>query len=149
MNKKIIIPILIILLLIAGAILFIKKPNPQPAGKVEENVKIISPAEQEKNYETDAAKIMKNYFSEKELIAVAGNANGTATVDNAKWLDLIAKTKNDLLALHVPVKYKDLHLNLILGLSAIEQGTDGDKNKIAEGEEKISQTTKDYPWLRE
>jgi hypothetical protein len=151
MKKNIIIVPAIIVLLLGTGIIFImltsknKNTNIPP----EENIPIISSAEQEKNYETDAGKIMKNYFQEKESITVADGTNEAAAVDNIKWLDLLSKTKNNLLGLRVPVKYKDLHLNLILGLSFIEQGLRGEKNKPEEGEEKISEATKTYPWLTE
>jgi hypothetical protein len=149
-KNLIIIPAIIALLICVGVIFtLLNLKNKNTGNSPEENIKIISPAEQETNYETEAGKIIKNYFQEKESITVADGTNEAAAVDNIKWLDLLSKTKNNLLGLRVPVKYKDLHLNLILGLSFIEQGLRGEKNKPEEGEEKISEATKTYPWLTE
>ena len=61
----------------------------------------------------------------------------------------VADLKAEILALTVPVKYLDLHLNLVMALENIEQGRAGsDQAKIQAGVDKINKLAADYNWLK-
>ena len=53
----------------------------------------------------------------------------------------LAEFKEEVLKLKVPEKFKDLHLDLVVAFSRIEEG------KILEAQGKISELIKNYPWL--
>ena len=68
--------------------------------------------------------------------------------ENLLTLEFINQTKNQLLALKMPTKYKDLHLDLILAMTKMEDYLeDGDEGKKAESEELIQQAKTEYEWL--
>jgi hypothetical protein len=52
-----------------------------------------------------------------------------------------AEFEKEALKLKVPEKFKDLHLDLVVALSRVEEG------KIPEAQGKISELIKNYPWL--
>ena len=57
--------------------------------------------------------------------------------------------KEKLLALTVPPKYLKLHLSLVLGIDMIEQGTQAsDQSKIELGKKKITDSIKEFPWIK-
>ena len=56
--------------------------------------------------------------------------------------------KEQILALSVPAKYLQLHLDLVLAFDLIEQGQqEADQDKIEKGLTKINQLKDKYPWI--
>ena len=61
----------------------------------------------------------------------------------------VSGIKEKLLALTVPPKYLKLHLSLVLGIDMIEQGTQAsDQSKIELGKKKITDSIKEFPWIK-
>lgn len=87
-------------------------------------------------YETKAASIVKKF--------VAINSSGTAE----QRMAAIAQTRQELLDLTVPTEYKDLHLDLVIALSQLEAGYQGDADKLAKGQEMLSEVVKSQAWLK-
>lgn len=57
--------------------------------------------------------------------------------------------KEKLLALTVPPKYLKLHLSLVLGIDMIEQGSQAsDESKIESGKKKITDSVKEFSWIK-
>ena len=146
-NKKIII-IVLILVILGGSVFFIAELFRKPAASLKINKIEISPAELEREYTNGVTKIINFYFENSKTINLEGLGGEVLKTESRKWLALVLKTKNDLLGLRVPTKYKDLHLDLILGLSFLEQGIAGDEQKLKEGEDKLNKIINDYPWLK-
>lgn len=147
MNKKIVI-IILILVILGGSVFFIAELFRKPAVSLKVNKIEISPEELEREYTDGVALIIKSYFENRKTINLEGLRGEALKIESEKLLALVLKTKNDLLGLRVPAKYKDLHLDLILGLSFLEQGIAGDEQKLKEGEDKLNKIIEDYPWLK-
>lgn len=88
----------------------------------------------EEKYQAQA----KNIFSDYEKLI----ANNNYTIEQ------ITQIKNKLLNLKVPTKFKDLHINLILALTRMENWliNKNESEKIA-GEQIINQVKTNYAWL--
>ena len=86
----------------------------------------ISLPELEKSYESSLKDILQPYWQTHEIAGI----------------------KDKVLALKAPVKYLDLHLNLVMALGSIEQGqANSDQVKINAGQAKIDKLPAQYPWL--
>lgn len=147
MKKKIVI-IILILVILGGSVFFIAELFRKPAVSLKVNKIEISPEELEREYTDGVALIIKSYFENRKTINLEDLRGEALKIESEKLLALVLKTKNDLLGLRVPAKYKDLHLDLILGLSFLEQGIAGDEQKLKEGEDKLNKIIEDYPWLK-
>lgn len=88
----------------------------------------------EEKYQAQAKDIFSDY---EKLIA-----------NNNYTIEQITKIKNKLLNLKVPTKFKELHINLILALTRMENWliNKNESEKIA-GEQIINQVKTDYVWL--
>jgi len=63
-------------------------------------------------------------------------------------VDQVTQLKNQLLDLRVPTEYKNLHINLVLALTKMENYlTSGDKAEKVASQQIISQAQADYDWL--
>lgn len=70
----------------------------------------------------------------------------TSTLSNKK--EKINNIKSNLLALRVPVEYRDLHLEFALIISqSVAYFESGDKNTSRELTQKISELKESYPWI--
>ena len=87
-------------------------------------------------YEKKSAAIMR-YFTPR--------VNSGSTTER---LSLVVKTREDLLDLTVPVEYKDLHLNLVIALTKLENGYQGDAARLASGQKDLREIYDSYQWLR-
>ena len=88
-----------------------------------------------KEYENSVQGIMSDYWNSEVLT-------------DAERLDLILQIRESLLDLIVPTDYKDLHLGLVVSLDFIIQDLQGEELKLNQGEEKIGELQKLYPWLK-
>jgi len=88
--------------------------------------------------EKDYEKYFKRIFNEYEQISA----------DNQLNIDLVKKTKEEILNLKVPAKYKDLHIDFILALVKMENYFSGGDNKEkAASLNAIKQIRENYLWL--
>ena len=98
--------------------------------------------------ENDFKRDVKRAYEEKtaSIVTTFVSEEGLASVEQR--LLLIDKTKQSLLALTVPVDYKDLHLQLVIALSEIAAGERGDTVKLVEGQKKLQEAIASQTWLR-
>ena|SRR3989338_6757007 len=91
--------------------------------------------------------IKRNY--EKEIVPIVRSfaAEGNAGTTEERLAD-IAKTRDALLLLTVPKEYTDLHLQLVIALSQLESGYQGDADKLASGQKNLREIYDANPWLR-
>jgi len=73
--------------------------------------------------------------------------DGLSAPASADRFAAVTKTRQDLLALTVPLVYKDFHLSLVIALSKIESGERGDQQKLKDGLAALQSMTAAYPWL--
>lgn len=68
--------------------------------------------------------------------------------DETLALDIVGRTKDQLLNLKVPAQFKDLHLSLVLALDKMENYiNNGDQAEKQKSFELIDKAKKDYDWL--
>jgi len=147
MNKKTFV-IIILIVILGGLIFFIAKLFRKPKDSLGNFKTEVSLVELEKEYIDSVTRVMKTYFEGKKLINLTDLQNTALKTEQEKWIDLILKTKNDLLKLKVPAKYKDLHLDLVISFNFLEEGVKGNEEKLKEGEKKLDKIIEQYPWLR-
>ncbi len=71
------------------------------------------------------------------------------TDTDAEKIKLAQAAQNDLLALLVPAKYKDLHLELVVSMNLIAQGYQlEDESRVAEGERRLEAMIEKFKWLQ-
>ncbi|OGL87137.1 hypothetical protein A3I40_02865 [Candidatus Uhrbacteria bacterium RIFCSPLOWO2_02_FULL_48_12] len=87
-------------------------------------------------YETKTAAIVRKFAAE--------NSSGAA----GQRLGAIVKARQDLLDLTVPPEYKDLHLQLVIALTQLEAGYQGDADKLSKGQTMLSEAIKSQAWLK-
>ena len=147
-NKKTLTVIFLIVITAAVvlAIVFSRQPT-TPKAAVKEEVQ-ISETEIEKQYRSEIIKIMTAYSKSLAEIGIV-NTNNIKDDQRTRWLDLVKWTKNNLLGLKLTAKDKDRHLELVLGLSFLEQGLGGDKEKLEAGKKIIDQVVSKDLWLIE
>lgn len=87
------------------------------------------------------------YQEQAKAVMVSFEAEYKAADDLAKLL-LVEKTLNALLALRVPVSFKDLHLELAFSLNQMREGLRGDAKVRREGEAHLQKVLTDNPWLK-
>lgn len=88
------------------------------------------------DYETKTASIVKKFVVE----------NSSGSTDQR--LVAITQTRQALLDLRVPSKYQDLHLKLVIALSQLEAGHQGDADKLSRGQALLSEAIESQQWLR-
>lgn len=127
---------LIVGLLAATAAVILTSQN-QNAKRAAEQGQILPPISHEelvRDYERRAKAAVNEYSG----LEVKGNFTAGE----------IQKVKDDLLGLKVPAEFKDLHVQLVLGLTKIEDSlAAGDAKIQAEGQKKIEQAKAAYAWL--
>ena len=135
MNKKqkILIFLLLILLLLVLALIFTSESF-KPENNFVQEVKPNNSVLLEADYKQKAKELFNIYDS---LIK-----NDSFNKEN------IAELKNKLLALTVPVKFKELHLQFVLALTGTEnylnqEGEEGKNNSL----DVVNQLKIDYSWL--
>ncbi len=92
-------------------------------------------ADLEENYKVEAKQIFNEYLA---LINQAGFTQ-----------EQISQIKNKLLDLKVPTKFKDLHINLVLALTKMEDYlATGDQMKKTDSQQIINQVETENYWLK-
>lgn len=137
-NKAKVFILLIVILLIAAVYLFINSKSVSRTHEIIEENAIKSLGVDlgllEKSYKIQTKAILLNYarFSEDESL-------------NPEQVKL---AKDQLLALKVPAKFKDLHLSLVLALSKMEEylAAKDESNKI-ESRKMIEEAKLENDWL--
>ncbi len=129
--------ILIMLLSFSLLLIFYLILTSEPANKSIQNKKIISNSinsqQLETSYKEQVKPIMVRY---SELI------KGNYTIDQ------VTQIKNKLLGLKMPAKFKNLHINLVLALTKMEDYlTNGENSQKVASQQIISQAKADYVWL--
>jgi len=107
-------------------------------------------AEQDNNQQTDKpidmGLLTKAY--QMEVKVILNNYLRQSQDESLITVDDVSRTKNSLLALKMPVQFKDLHLNLVLAMDKMEDYLiSGDEEKLLESEKLISQMKEEYEWL--
>ena len=95
-----------------------------------------SQASMSQNYERNAGQIMTRLTERLDIAQ-----------DPTARYDVLATATSDLLTLVVPASYQSTHLELILSLDLLRQGTLGDEAKTTEGERRLEALRSQYPWL--
>jgi hypothetical protein len=98
--------------------------------------------------ETDYQRAMASAYEKEAAVIVRAFVAGEGTAAPEQRLAAIATTRDELLALTVPTKYKDLHLDLIVALSQLEVGYQGDAARLEVGRQSLRQAQESYSWLR-
>ena len=68
-------------------------------------------------------------------------------VDNTERVDAIGESRNKILDILVPAEYRDLHLEVAIVLSLLEQGYSGDDARLEEGDRRLGSLYDQYEWL--
>jgi len=68
-------------------------------------------------------------------------------VDNTERVSTIRESRNTILDILVPAEYRDLHLEVAIVLSLLEQGYDGDDTRLEEGNRRLGSLYYQYEWL--
>ncbi|MBU0879697.1 MAG: hypothetical protein ABIJ83_04475 [Patescibacteria group bacterium] len=136
MNRKreqILISLIIVFLLIITYLIITSK-TVQKVNQSNSATNNITTAQMEEKYQTQVKKI-SNYY--EKLIST-----------NDYTIDQITQTKNKLLNLQVPTKFKDLHINLVLALTRMENYlTNKDEAEKIIAQQLINQVKIDYSWI--
>lgn len=75
-------------------------------------------------------------------------ADLAAAEDDGVRIDVLQRTQTELLALIVPAEEKEIHLELVVVLSAWAQGlTKGDEQKTADTQIRFDTLVNQYPWI--
>jgi len=123
-----------LLAVVAAIILTSQNQSARRAAEQGQNPLPISHEELVRNYEARA----KAAVSEYNGLEVKGSFTA----------DEIRKVKDELLGLKVPAEFKELHVQLVLGLTKIEDSlAAGDAKIRTEGQKKIEQAKATYTWL--
>jgi len=134
-KAKILIFLLLILFLLILYLIFTSE-SVKEADNPGQQIKQDSSAMLESDYKVKA----KEYFTVCEGL-VNNNSFNQAN---------IAGLKNKLLALKVPVKFKELHIQFVLALTRIENYlSQKDEREKSGGLEAINQLKADYSWLND
>lgn len=108
-----------------------KNKQPQNVSKNEERVDLVK---LENDYKAAAKAILADY----------SNSIQAADVKT----DQIGKAKSELLALKVPTKFKDLHLNLVLSMVKMENFlASRDENEKIASQQMTNQIKANYVWI--
>ncbi|MEK7557987.1 MAG: hypothetical protein AAB530_02150 [Patescibacteria group bacterium] len=136
MNKKreqILISLIIVSLLVITYLIITSK-TVQKVNQSNLATNNITTAQMEEKYKAQVKKIL-NYY--EKLIST-----------NDYTLGQIVQTKNKLLNLQVPTKFKDLHINLVLTLTRMENYlTNKDEAEKIIAQQLINQIKIDYSWI--
>lgn len=134
--------LLIVLLVLAGGVVFYLLFTSEPAknnqnGEKAQVTSEKSQAELEQEYKNNLKPIVAEYSK--------------ATENNNYSLDQATQTKNKLLELKgVPKKYQDLHINLVLALTAMEDAfAKSDEEGKIKSQQLVNQLKSDNAWLAE
>ncbi|MBI4812438.1 hypothetical protein HY798_03310 [Candidatus Falkowbacteria bacterium] len=107
------------------------KRGRESGGALKEKVDL---EKMENDYKKDAKLILDDY----SRLAVAPNAN----------IGEVEQMENKLLSLTVPAKFKDLHLNLVLAMTKMENFLrTGDAEEKTTSQQMIGQIKTDYDWI--
>ncbi|MDO9399200.1 MAG: hypothetical protein Q7T79_00720 [bacterium] len=132
-REQILISLIFVFLLVAIYLVFTSKTI-QKVDQSNLTTANVDIAQLEEKYQTQVKKIFNNY---EKLI-----------VNNNYTLDQIVQIKNRLLNLQVPTKFKDLHINLILALTRIENWLmNKDETEKVIAQQIIDQIKIDYSWI--
>jgi hypothetical protein len=91
----------------------------------------------------------------REQIAVDYKISATRIVNNYSQLETVTvsevkSTKDNLLVLKVPAELKDLHVELIMAITRMEDYlNNGNEEDLAESKKIINKAKMDYSWLAE
>jgi len=131
-KNKVLISLLVILLLLVLYLVLTSgsvrdESRPAPA-KNEDAVQL------ENNYTTEAKELFNDYL--------------TMIQADSFTLESLAALKNKILDLKVPTKFKELHINLVLALTKMENylNSRNEQEKIF-SQQMVNQLKADYSWL--
>jgi len=106
--------------------------------------KKIEPDKEVKSGTTKIEQLEISYRQQAQPIV----ANYLGLLKNNYTIDQVSQIKNKLLDLRVPTKFKNLHINLVLALTKMENYlTGGKESEKVESQQIISQAKADYDWL--
>jgi hypothetical protein len=89
--------------------------------------KKVDTSRAEQKYENDLKTILQPYWQSQQPVGI----------------------KDQILALKVPAKYSNLHLNLVIAFELLEQGkAKSDQTKINSGNHKLNKLVSEYSWLK-
>lgn len=138
MSKKAKILIFLLLIFLALVLYLILTSesieNKKLTKQTNQTVKNENTASLEANYRSQAKEIFTAY--------------GKLAQDNNSTADKVKQLKNQLLALSVPAKFKELHINFVLALVRLENYLSGQKQEEKNASRQIiNQLKADYSWL--
>lgn len=115
------------------------------------NSLVVSPADKQ-----NISTISRPIVNQEELIGIYQSATTAIISSLAEKLQeqdaedvsaAVSEAKSKLLALIVPTAYKDIHLNLVIALSSIDEDLSQDKAQLTNGLEKLRQAIESASWL--
>ena len=130
----------------------------QIAEKIDQEANQVDLEELEKSYQQEAAIIFADFRQIAEEIWLDVNVPPleedrptTSTKDRmttSEILKFVSDLKNRLMAMKVPPKFKDLHLNLVLAMNKFSNFIEtNDEEEKEESQILINQAKADYDWL--
>ena len=106
------------------------------------NVSVFFPQNEEVNQEA----LSEDYeLSSKQILTTLFAALDGE--DEEAKIQTIDQSTNSLLALLVPSKHKDLHLEIVLSLNLLRQGSLGEETLYEEGLRRLQALVDQYSWL--
>ena len=99
-----------------------------------------------KNYQKSVSIILEKYNVKKNQMPVSADLSDEQAQE---WNKLAEVIRDDLLDLHVPGNYKDLHLELVFNFNSLARGLAEDNpDLIKRSQMEIDQLFIDYSWLK-
>jgi len=98
------------------------------------------------SYERQAEGIITTYLTSRRDLLQQGSVDDDATA-RQQWATLAGTAKTDLLALRVPEDYRDVHLQLVLLFTGIENSAASDLTAVQTADNQLDALITQYPWL--
>lgn len=136
--------IIIAAIIVAGAVVLKSRSGDETRQAIVEQIVNRLAA----SYERQASQAISAYLlARQELLRQDDPAADEAA--RRQWATIAGTAQTDLLALRVPEHYRDVHLQLVLLLAAIETAAPTDLAAVETSDQKLDSLISQYPWLVE
>ncbi len=144
MSKQI--KILLVLFIVAAAAVLYLLKTAEPTALIKEQVGRLDEKLNEKTEKIDLERVKTQYKEDVNKI-LADYSGLTETADAT--IEQLGSVKDRLLGLRVPSVFKDLHVNLVLAVTKMEDFlSNGDSEDRFFSQEMIDKNKEKYNWLK-
>ncbi|MCK4968389.1 MAG: hypothetical protein KAS12_05005 [Candidatus Aenigmarchaeota archaeon] len=101
-----------------------------------------------KQYQQQLQQVCQQFCPNGDWLMLISSVQQADTITKQQQIkQQIKQLKDKLLVLRVSKQYQELHLNLVIVLSLLEQGLNNDSDKIIVAEKQLQQLLNNYFWL--